>query len=602
MASAIQLSAASSIINGQGLGVNPALTTQIYTYQNQAPLLVIANIFANAANASSGLSSNLANALSNIGVGVARGQFLIDFYPSNVTPVCSGNVADYFAANANTASFSKTLTNQANQPFANGLSSFSNVFSTSYAYASSVFDTVSSVTLLKNKTYSQSGLGFTGPADLSTGGLSAAPLIANVVSTFGTMYDINNLSGIGNPYIFGQNLLNQGFGQFGNLSTQLSSAGLNTNNLLQVPQSSTSVTHVVATKSRNSTLGSIDLPVVNPVTTSTIVSGTSTNVVTGIYQTITGGALTSITAATGTTIANVSITSLADYLNLNKVVSSSTYSQLSSLGIVDFTTLGSYLQYRLGTGHFRSWSDMANFLGNISVPTLSYTTANANTAVLSSNTISTLGNLISTGTGPFGNPVMMDYLGAAAGVPYTTYLSTINSSYGIVANSTTLLANLTTLNTAVSNYVYNSGNIGNVTLAVTAVNAALNSLSSGNAFVANCQTAYYNMLNRLSAEVVNLADAGVTYTTNQQALIGLAQRIGSISSDTTQLQTYQFVSNIVTNNASGDTIRAAIAESLNTTLLSSRGITVANDPNPAGIISQAATQNIPLSTYITQNM
>jgi hypothetical protein len=602
MSSAIQLTAASSIINGQGLGVNPTLTTQIYTYQHQAPLLVIANIFANAANASSGLSSNLANALSNIGVGVSRGHFLIDFYPTNIAATSSGNVSYYFAGNANTASFSRTLTNQANQPFVNGLGGFANVFTTVYGYASSVFDTVSSVTLLKNKTYNQSGLGFSGPADLATNGLSAAPLLANVVSKFGTMYDINNLSGIGNPYIFGQNLLNQGFGQFGGLSSQLSNAGLDTDNLLQVPQSSTSVTHVSGTASRNSILGSIDLPVVNPVTTSTIVSGTSSSVVVGVYQSIAGGALQSIASATGSTIANVSITTLADYLNLNKVVSSSAYSQLSSLGIVDLNSLGSYLQYRLGTGHFSSWNDMANFLGNVSVPTLSYTTANANSAVLSSNTISTLGNLLSTGTGPFGNPVMMDYLGAAAGVPYTTNFATINANYGIVANSTTLLANLTTLNTAVSNYVYNSGNIGNVTLAVTAVNAALNSLSSGNAFVANSWAAHYNMLSRLNAEVINLADAGVVYTTNQLALIALAQRIGPTSADTTQLQTYQFVSNIVTNNAGGDTIRAAIAESLNTALLSSKGINVTNDPNPASILVQAATQNIPLNTYITQNM
>ena len=51
----------------------------------------------------------------------------------------------------------------------------------------------------------------------------------------------------------------------------------------------------------------------------------------------------------------------------------------------------------------------------------------------------------------------------------------------------------------------------------------------------------------------------------------------------------------------GDTIRAAIAEQINTQLFSAQGIIIHNDPNPAGMIYQAQQQNIPLTTYISQN-
>jgi hypothetical protein len=601
MSSALQLSAASSIINGKGLGVSANLTSAITTFQNQAPIVKLANLFATAGNANVSVSANLIPALSKLGVGVTQGQWLIDLYPANITAVSSGNVKYYSAANINTASFSGTLNNQAVLPFAHGMAGFANVAQNSLTYAVQVFDTVSSVDLLQNKTYSQSGIGYTSPLDLATNGINgAAPLIANVVANWGTMYDINNISTIGDPYVFGQNILNQGLGNYGSLSARLTSVGLNVKNLLQVPQSSTTVTHTASTASRNSSIGAIKLPSVANVTTTTVVSGISTSVVTAIYETIKEGALQSIVTATNITIANASITSLNDYLNFNTVVNPAILSELAAYGIVDFPSFGAFVQNKVGKGNFKSWSDLSSFLLSLDIPTLSYTTANANATILSSNTISTLNSVTGTGTGPFNNPVLSDYLGAATGVPYVSLLATINNNYSNVSTAS-LLANLTALDSAVSTCVYNTGNISTVQSTVSNINSILNSLTVTTALTSS-QTAYYNILNKLTSEVTNLSDAGVVFATGTtQTLENFAQTIGTTASDSTQYQTFQFFSNLVTNDIYGDTVRSAIAESVNTKILASRGIVLNNDPKPAGTLAQAQQQNIPLSTYISQN-
>jgi len=58
---------------------------------------------------------------------------------------------------------------------------------------------------------------------------------------------------------------------------------------------------------------------------------------------------------------------------------------------------------------------------------------------------------------------------------------------------------------------------------------------------------------------------------------------------------------LITSDSAGDTLRSAVAENINSSIAQSRGITATNDPGPQLAIVQAQTQNIPLSTYITQN-
>ena len=612
MASAIQLTATATILGGQGLATNSTVVSQLSTYQSHTPITLIATAFNTAKSGNANVK--LLPILGSIGSNVAGNQWLIDFYPGNITPKSSSTV--YYYGNVtypNTASASHNISTQASLPFANGMSGFANVYSTVSAYASTVFDTVASVNMLQGKTYAQSGIGFTGPQDLSTNGISsAAPIIANVVGGWGTMYDINNINSMGNVYVFGQNLLNQKLGQYGNLTGQLSAAGLNTSNLVKIPQTSTTTTQSVTTTTANTTLGPITKPTVATVTSTKIVTGSSPAVVTAIYQSVTRANLQSIVTATGVTVANASITTLADYLNFNKVVDATTLAQLSAVSVTDFDTFGSYLHSKVGQGTFKSWTDLVTTLNSMSTSVLSHTSTTSSTPVLSSATTTALNNMTGTGSGPLNNPIPVDYLGACSGDLYVSLLSTINTNYTVLlpANLTTYL---TSLNTAVANYsiaydLYLT-DPGNITLPTTAavvsnvnlINNSLNSLPNNSTSTAS-KTAYYTMLNHLTTEVGNLQKAGAVFDAGTtQGLNSFAQRIGTTASDQVQYNTYQFFANLITADANGDTIRAAIAEIVNTNTLAGKGIQINNDPQPALAIAQAQAQNIPLSTYLSQN-
>jgi hypothetical protein len=612
MASAIQLTATATILNGQGLALNSNILSQISTYQGHQPITQIATIFSTAKSGNANVI--ILPLLASIGSNVAGNQWLIDFYPGNISPASSGSV--YYYGNLtypNTASASHNISTQSNLPFSNGITGFANVYQTVSSYASTVFDTVASVNMLQGKTYAQSGIGFTGPLDLATNGIAnAIPIISNVVSGWGSMYDINNINSVGNVYIFGQNLLNQKLGQYGNLSAQLSSAGLNISNLIKIPAPTTTTTQELTTTTANTRLGPITKRTITNVTTTNTVTGSSPSVVTAIYQTITGANLESIVTATNVTISNTSITTLADYLNFNKVVDAVTFGQLSAIGVSDFDSFGTYLQAKVGQGKFKSWQDMVSTLNSMSAPTLVHTTASSSTPVLSSAVTSALNDMTGTGSGPMNNPIPVDYLGACSGSPYNSLLLTINNNYSILlpANLTTYLTNL---NTAVSNYsvAYDDylTDPGNITLPDTSaiianvnlINSSLNSLPA-NVTTTSTQSAYYSMLNQLNNEVNNLHKAGAVFDSGTAlGLKTFAQQIGTITSDRVQYNTYQFFANLITNDSAGDTIRAAAAEIINQNVLSSKGIQVQNDPQPSLAIAQAQAQNIPLSTYLSQN-
>lgn len=598
MTTALSLTAQSTIINGAGLSTSPNVLAQISTFQARTPIVTMANTYAVAT--ASNANVVLLASLSNIGSGVSKGQWLIDAYPSNITPTSSGTI--------NSHSFSTTVRNQVVLPFASGMTGFANVFLTVYSAVVSNFETVASIDMLKNKTYGQSGLGYTSPLSLATNGITTTgPLLGNVVSSWGTMYDIANLNSLGDPYVFGQNLLNQGLGNYGGLADQLAAAGLDITNLSQIPANTTTTTQQATTFVTSSPVGQIELPSVTNVTTTTSASGNSEDVVMNIYSSITGANLNAIVNATQITAANVSITTLADYLNFNKVVDASLYNQLSTLNANTFSSFGKFVQAKVGKGYFKTWADMSRLFGNIEIPTQTYTSpTTSSSSVLSSTTINTLHAITGTGSGPFNNPVITDYLGSMAGIPYTEYFNTLNTNYSTVLTSQVSTA-VDNLNQAVIQYdaileanVY-PPDITTVDSNVALLNSALNSLSV-TPTLTDSQTAYLNMLNRLTTEVNNLASIGVVFNAgNSQLLRNLAQQISTVAADKLQYQTYQFFGNIISNDANGDTIRAAIAEYINLSLLTKAGIITSNDPNPSGAVMQAQAQNISLTTYLSQN-
>ena len=667
MATAIALNAISSIINSQGLGTSPALLANITAYQGKPAMASFANCYINA-GITSAVTANIITQLNTIGSTITSGHFLLDLYPGNVSPVCSASITAWTAnlvvpvgslitylgklytttGNVFASSFdgnvisstmltgvSGVVKKQAQLPFSSGYTGFANIYQRSSGYGQQVFDTVSSIAMLTNKTYADTGVGFSSPSDLVTNGLGTnARLIANVVANWGTMYDINNLTKIGNPYVFGQNILNQGLGYISSLSDQLTAVGLDITNLPDVPAVKTTVTQEEVFTTVSSFVGEIEFPTITEVITTEAVTGSSPTVVMNIYKTVTGGNLASLITATGITTSPssaVQLLTLADYLDFKKVLSPDLYTALDALNIRSFDEFGQYIGKKLGQARFRSWAEMSQFLLTLETPALSYLPTGANTNILYSNTITTLNNQFGTGSGVLGNPVMVDYLGACAGDPYTSKFYTINLNYNSLATAAGITTPLANLDRAIIDYgnayaVYLASAVpesspgagdgtppdplllpsfSTITSNVAAVNSALSSLPTTGALgeaVVSCNTGWYNMLNRISTEVSNLNRAGVTFDTGTTlGLLAFAESIGQTASDKTQVEGYQFFANIITNNAAGDSIRAVVAETLNNRALNNVGVNTYNNPDPRLKIYQSQAQNVSLTTYLSQN-
>lgn len=136
--------------------------------------------------------------------------------------------------------------------------------------------------------------------------------------------------------------------------------------------------------------------------------------------------------------------------------------------------------------------------------------------------------------------------------------------------------------------------------AVAAVNAALNAMPNSQS-MSSSQTLYIALLNKISNEVTNLNRAGATFNAGStQARDALAGRFPLTASDKTKFETYEIFSNLITNDAAGDVLRAAIAEELNNQLLGQKGIGGTNDPNPDLAMAQSQRLDVPVNTYISQ--
>ena len=594
MATAVQLNAMATVINGQGLYTNGSMVQSIAQYQQQTPIVLLGNVYTNAV-----LDSNVGNVivpvLNTISSSLTQAQFLLDLYPTGITPTSTASVGSYGNA---MASVSKTLDNQATGPFSHGMAGFANVLGTAQSFATSSFDITSSINLLSGKTYGDSGLGYGGLNDLITGGIGGnASILASTVRTWGTMYDITNINLIADPYVFGQNLLNQGFGKYGNLSAKLSAAGLDPTNITAIPSVTTQTTTTQGNVIAQTPVGQVSYSTITTVSSTNTVTANSPTVLLNIYQSITGTDLDAIISATGFIKVNEKTTTLADFLNFNTVINPALLPTLSSMGIDSFPTFTTYLHSRVGQATFTSWSSLANFLASsVSTPQLSFTNTTSSNLVLNTSTASTLLSSYGTGSGPFGNPVMLDYFGTVSGTPYTYELGLINTYYSNLAtySSSNVLAAMKTLDSAVLSTYYTfagqfQANVDAtaVTSAVAGVVSAVNGVpTSSNLSV--CSSAYSTVVSTLSAEVANLAKAGVTFgSAPTQLVLGLAQRIPSLGiSDPMGLGMPAILANLITQDAHGDTLRAAIAEFNNVSALGSSGIALNNDPNPQQAISQ----------------
>jgi hypothetical protein len=614
MATALQLIAGNTIMSSRGLGTNGEFINEITSYQAKEPISTIKTIFDATKAANVLLRTNLFPVLDSIGPGVSRAQWLIDFYPANITP-SSSSAVQLWGNTLPAASFSNTIKEQAFLPFANGYTGFANVFYTVYGHTTSVFDIVSSVYLLKNKTYGELGPGYTGPLDLATAGIgTTSDLISSTVSKWGTMYDVDNINSFGDPYVFGQNLLNQRLGKYGDWDVKLSQAGLDITNLPVIPQTTTTVTQAPGVLPESTFIGQVNVPFVSNVVTTTVVTGNSPSVVLNIYKQVTGANLQAIVSATGITTNSASndITSLADYLNFDKAIDATVINDLKNRGINSFEKLSDFIQVKVGSGIYKDWKSLGSFLATVDVPNYrSPVTTFANTVAVSPQVSDTITLETGVGTGCFTQPIIRDYLGSCMGQPHTEYFKTLNNTYGYVLTSSVTSA-VNSLKSAVDQYITDGNtwlvdisvnpepDITPVSTAVTTLQSALNSVPTTEYFN-RAQDAHYQSIIKLKTEVDQLQKIGVVFGPSTVNLLNFGMGISGFAIDDKQVESSQFFANIINQDTYGDTLRSAIAERTNTTKLGRAGIELNNDADPAGKIFNADLQGVPLSTYLLQN-
>jgi len=640
VSSALQLNAAAVLLQGLGIAPNAALMQEIQTYRlNPSGAIQQWSTINFNTSANAVVASHVAPILASIPDSVVQGEFLIGTVPSGITnggstisSVGVSGAATYNllnTANSQIPDVIGTLYNQARLPFGNvdpgvgGIqytANFAGSYSSVRGFAGSTFDLIGTANILHGKTYSQAGLGYSGPVDLATGGVGAnAPLLANVVMNWGTMYDVNQINLLADPYVFGQNLLNQGLGTVGNLSANLTATGLDTANISVMPTASVTNVPTLATTSVtsiSSDVGQFSLPTVGGVQSSVTPTGNNSTVVLNIYKSITGANLTSIVHATGFSSPNTTWKTLADFLDITKVVDVKLQPQLSSLGINSMPELATYLSTRLGKNTFQSWKDVYNFLSNVQIPSMPHTkvTTSASPVLLPTVDTALSKTFPIKGTGDYGNYTAADLLGACAGNVYTAALRTINASYNGLSSATyTAFQNLnsaiTACNTAYQLAVSNAHTLGTPNTATivpdtsgvtTAATALINSVtaSSGSSGYATSQAAYYAIVNKLVNEINLLAFANIKFNPGSNVLAyGFSQQFPSMAStDYSGFRGDALLANLITAdlNGYGDTIHAAVAEVNNSA-------SYPNDAKPGMALYNASHQGIPLKTYLSQN-
>jgi hypothetical protein len=377
------------------------------------------------------------------------------------------------------------------------------------------------------------------------------------------------------------------------------------------------------------------------VTTTTNVPGSNPEVVVNIYSKVGFDHIDQIVQATQYTSTHINscVTVLSDFLNLSTVVQPANLSGLAAIGITDFEGLGEFLNARVGQGTFSSWEDLAQFLLLLDIPSQNYTPTPAThwppnpssfseTRVLTTSAQQTINSQHPQGSGELKQPLIWDFLGASAGMPYNDFLPTMNASIGSDGGVMSALADLKTkVQTAIANQtpvitgggdgggtesdpeysgnylsgsmmVYKDTDMQDIIDAMTKLVSAVNSASTN----PTAKALFTRVQTLLTKEHRNLGIAGAVFSTPAQTVWNtFSTNWVGMSVDKIKLQCYQYYDRIFTNDKAGDTLRATRSELINDALFSSRGIEEKNDPDPNLLAAQAQSMHTTMTQVIQQN-
>lgn len=436
-----------------------------------------------------------------------------------------------YIANANTTiSTVSTHYNKMLPSIGSGLydiTKFTAILSQAGAFVTASLSTQTMLETFYNQTFDNLGISVTNHSSAVANGLSnifgtdaQMATLSRGIRRFGTAYDVRYLNKLGDPATFIQNLIDHGFGENGQNGVYL--------------------------------IGGNVLP------TTWQTDDADTLMI--FLSKITGTTLAKILEQTNIKPNSV-ITDLSQLLDLSKIFNSA---ELAVVPGGNFAGLANEF-INLG-GQFKSFTEVANLLNDIEVPTLTY--LDTYTDIISDSDYANLSASLGTGTGSLGNPTITDVMGSIAGVTHSTALTTIGSCLTTALASTAGQA----LNANLANVITQcgSGTSSQIDNAFAALWSAANTFNTTTALSSTAtagNSAVTAMQAQVSTELNNLALAGISLDNITSAgvngILSMVNNLHDYGVDAQGLNYVTLFEGCRQNNAGGDAVHAALVEGRN---------------------------------------
>lgn len=509
--SSAQTIALAGLLNGQGLTTSQAMLNTLTTFNNQAFVVLIDNIYAGGGNST---ASNVSGLTSNIAL-----------LPKWVT-----------GRDANVA-ISTTITTRANTILVSSVSgykNFSTFLSQASGFCSAVLPWYASLNKYQNQTFANIGLGSKSYTDLTSGGATrylavlknnpagfnqAIKDLANTILQFGTAYDFTAINLTFTPLNFLENLRKQG-------------------------------------------LGSLLAPYLRTVYNET--TPRNNNQLIEMFREVTDFDLAKIISVLGTnTRPGVKINTLADFFD-SKIMLPTNLQALTPTG--SMTDLVDNIGLIGGT--YTSAGEFSAYLNSL-VTTDNLAQLESQTQPLPSDVVSTIEPTIGKGygTGPLGNPKIVDMIGTVAGTNVTPNFSTINNAHAYL-NQTGLASSVYSALLSIYNNDKAGSPVGSLATLTAAINTFNNNQNSS-PILGQANTAITYTLAQLTRETALCTIAGINISSpssisSSVPLMSMARSLPQYGIDQSRLGYEEIFSNIADQNSKyGDAVRASLQEGKN---------------------------------------
>lgn len=509
--SSAQTIALAGLLNGQGLTTSQAMLTTLNTFNSQTFVTLINNIYTGGGNST---ASNVAGLTSNIAL-----------LPKWVT-----------GRDAN-VSITNTVTTRANLILVNsvgGYKNFASFLAKAAGFCSAVLPWYASLNKYQNQSFSNIGLGSKSYTDLTSGGSTrylavlknnpegfnqAIKDLAAAVVLFGTAFDFSDIGLTFTPLNFLENLRKQG-------------------------------------------LGSILAPHLRTIYNETTPRNDSQLI--EMFREVTDYDLAKIIIVLETqTRPGIKITSLADFFDSKIMLPNNLQSLTPSGSMTDLVNnIG-----QIG-GTYTSAAEFASYLNSL-VTTDTLTQLENQTQPLPADVVSTIEPTIGKGygTGPLGNPRIVDMIGTVAGSNVTLNFNTINNAHSYLSQTGLIGSVYSALLTIYNNDKSGSpvGSLSGLTAAIT----TFNNNQNASPLLGEANSAITNTLAQLTRETVLSTIAGVDITTSSTInssvpLMSLARSLPQYGVDSSGIGYEEIFTAIADQNSKyGDAVRASLQEGKN---------------------------------------